>query len=206
MRRVVRYVPAGREIAEPVTKLSGQPVWLETPQWPISASRNRQMPFVGQFRLDDGTGEPRLAYVFMSDENIWDIEDEQNDDWDPDADDEDEVDEDEVGDTFDPEGGENAVIIQPGGRVPSFVTVRPIRTGPVFKDDHLPEDVPAADEESWQFLGGEPRWLQHPEPPGAGWRFVGQMTDDLGHNFGDGGIAYLFVSPDGAEGRFLWQC
>ncbi|MFD1369405.1 hypothetical protein [Actinoplanes sichuanensis] len=57
-----------------------------------------------------------------------------------------------------------------------------------------------------EFLGGEPTWLQSPAPPGPDWRLVGQLTDRLGHNFGDVGVAYIFVSADRTEGRFLWQC
>ena len=69
--------------------------------------------------------------------------------------------------------------------------------------DHLPvEDQAAAavdaddDEDggSWQLLGGEPQWLQGDETPGAGWRLPGRLDDDLGYNFGDAGIAYVFVS------------
>ena len=202
MRRAVRYEPAGGAIDAPVTKLGGEPTWLREPQWPLSRSRNRPMPFIGQFRLDDGTGEARLAYVFMSDLFIFDLEDEEG------AGDDlgDEYDE-AIDDTFLPDGGENAVIIQPDGRIPSFVVVRDQRTGPSFTEDHLPVDVVSGDEDPpWEFLGGDPVWLQGPESPGAGWRLVGQLTDRLGHNFGDAGVAYIFVSPDGAEGRFLWQC
>src|SRR4051812_19492269 len=132
MRRVVRYEPAGRAIDAPVTKLGGMPTWLREPQWPLSRSRKRPMPFLGQFRLDDGTGEARLAYVFMSDLVIFDMADEEAADQDMDEDeDEDEADNEyAIDDTFEPDGGENAVIIQPGGLVPSFVSVRDQRTGP----------------------------------------------------------------------------
>ncbi|BEL02629.1 hypothetical protein Q0Z83_008200 [Actinoplanes sichuanensis] len=77
------------------------------------------------------------------------------------------------------------------------------RTGPAFTEDHLPVDGGTDDME---FLGGEPTWLQSPAPPGPDWRLVGQLTDRLGHNFGDVGVAYIFVSADRTEGRFLWQC
>jgi len=86
-------------------------------------------------------------------------------------------------------------------------------------------------------LGGVPRWIQSPdEGPGPGWRFVGQfdssysflnppktrhdwISDDpdrwegrthvgQGPNFGDGGIAYLFLHQTGGKphGCLLWQC
>lgn len=86
-------------------------------------------------------------------------------------------------------------------------------------------------------LGGEPFWIQGPdEAPEGGWRFVGQLDSTYsflvapaagaegisadpeqwegrshyceGPNFGDGGIAYLFLR-DGSttpRGWFFWQC
>lgn len=62
------------------------------------------------------------------------------------------------------------------------------------------------DEDPWDFLGGDPVWRQGNETPGPGWRLVAQLSDGLGYNFGDDGTGYIFVSPDGFEGRFLWQC
>lgn len=68
MRRAVRFEPTDQAISTPVTKLGGQPVWLRTPQWPLSTSRNEPMSFIGQFRLDsDSDGGARIAYVFMTD-------------------------------------------------------------------------------------------------------------------------------------------
>ncbi|WP_346540003.1 hypothetical protein [Micromonospora sp. DPT] len=167
----------------PVTKLGGQPVWLGTPQWPVSRSLGEPMTFIGQFRLDSD-GEGCMAYLFMTDG------------------------EDYVDGTWEPEGGENAVIIQPDGSVPAFVAVTELGEGPSWPvQDHLPvHQQDHGDERMWEFLGGEPVWLQGDETPGPGWQLIGQLTDRLGHNFGDAGIGYIFVSADGAEGRFLWQC
>jgi hypothetical protein len=86
-------------------------------------------------------------------------------------------------------------------------------------------------------LGGVPRWIQSPsEAMASGWRFVGQLDSAysfisppqeapawvgidpekfegrthvaIGPNFGDGGIAYLFLKDtDGVpRGKMLWQC
>ncbi|MFJ2740318.1 hypothetical protein ACIO3O_11670 [Streptomyces sp. NPDC087440] len=183
----VEFVPAGRVVAEPVTKVGGQPVWLDAPQWPLSKDSGEPMEFIGQFELPGD----RLAYVFMT-EN--------------------------APGTFVPDGGENAVIVQPGGRVPSFVAgVRDLASGPTLGDDHLA--VPGKldeDGESWQFLGGpgvEPLWLQGEETPGeeegTPWDLLVQLDATalpVYVNFGDAGIGYAFLSPDGGEGRFLWQC
>ncbi len=182
MRRRVRFEPVRERSGRPVTKLGGQPVWLQAPQWPLSASLQEPMTFIGQFRLE-GDDAGRMAYVFMTDGD------------------------EHVDGTWEPEGGENAVIIQPDGKVPPFVAVRGLDDGPSQPvEDHLPVDEPDDEDEPWEFLGDEPVWLQFDETPGPGWRLVGQLTDRLGHNFGDAGVGYIFVSPDGVEGRFLWQC
>lgn len=86
-------------------------------------------------------------------------------------------------------------------------------------------------------LGGVPHWIQSPdEAPGSPWRFVGQLDSTYsflkpprtnvkdiyvdtkqwegrthwceGPNFGDGGIAYLYVNlqSEPPSGWFFWQC
>ncbi|WP_262402782.1 YwqG family protein [Actinomadura sp. CNU-125] len=167
---------------EPVTKIGGQPVWLEEPAWPVSAELETPMRFLGQFALDGG----RLAYLFMT------------------ADEEEYVD-----DTWEPDAGENALVIQPGGRIPEFVEVEALAEGPTYGPDHLP--VTGTGKWPDQFLGGpkiKPYWLQRDETPGKGWQLVVQLSHGMPFepNFGDAGTGYAFVSPDGKEGRFLWQC
>lgn len=99
----------------------------------------------------------------------------------------------------------------------------------------LPEEESA--KPTWSTrLGGVPRWIQSPDEAPQGWRFVGQLDSTYsflqapstdapgvfedterwegrshyceGPNFGDGGIAYLFVREGGTtpEGWFFWQC
>ncbi|MFI5802276.1 hypothetical protein [Streptomyces sp. NPDC051561] len=180
----VEFAPAGSPVDGPVTKMGGRPAWLEVAQWPLSRGSGAPMEFLGQFALRGGG----LGYLFMT-----------------------------AGDgdgTFEPEGGENALIIQPGGRIPDFLAdVREERSGPTVAQDHLPvigEADPEA--ECWQFLGGpgvEPFWLQGEEVPGEGWELLVQLDSTalpFHVNFGDAGIGYAFLSPDGKEGRFLWQC
>lgn len=85
-------------------------------------------------------------------------------------------------------------------------------------------------------LGSVPRWIQSPLDAPEGWRFVGQLDstysflappaapppwispdqdqfegrthDAVGPNFGDGGIAYIFLRETRGtpEGFMLWQC
>ncbi|MCX5344924.1 hypothetical protein [Streptomyces atratus] len=240
------FTPAGHRVGTAVTKIGGQPVWLEQPAWPLSRSSGEPMQFLGQFALSGG----RLAYLFMADSE-----------------------EGFVDGTWEPDAGENALLVQPGGRVPDFVTVRRQAQGPTAGPDHVPDppgagwpgavmpvelrEGPAAlpmfvgrvpDGEgnvrvvsAWepgegripdvtasadavaslrrehaearlQFFGGPgipPRWLQdEDEDPDEDWSLLVQLAVDrlpFWVNFGDGGVGYAFLSPDGLEGRFLWQ-
>lgn len=181
----LRFVPAHAPVRGAVTKVGGQPVWLEEPQWPVSRSTGEPMEFLGQFALAGGA----LAYLFMSADGH---------------------------ETWEPEAGENALVIQPGGRVPDFVRVAPHDAGPALGHEHLARaaggETEVVGEEDFTFLGGPdvaPNWLQGEESPGEGWQLVVQLDScDLPYevNFGDAGIGYAFLSPDGKEGRFLWQC
>ena len=131
--------------------------------------------------------------------------------------------------TSDPEGGENAVVIQPGGRVPDFITVRAQAEGPAACVDQLPR---LADGKTSVFLGGpgvEPDWIHEERYPGKDWALVVQLTSELADWLPTDGLAedgvtediepcyyawdesgwgaaWAFVSPDGKEGRFRWDC
>lgn len=188
-RRHFTVVPVDGRVVEPVLKLGGQPVWLEKPQWPTSLEYDEPMTFIGQFPVPHG-----LAYLFMT----------RAADYAP--------------YTAEPEGGENAVIVQPDGRLPLLRrTMRddpaPQRVveqaeGPTAAPDHRLIQVAPEGEGELQFVEGEPEWLQGDETPGDGYRLVAQLAAELlpfEVNFGDGGVGYVFLSPDGREGRFLWQ-
>jgi hypothetical protein len=190
---VVELAPG--PITEPVTKLGGQPVWLEDPQWPQSSGQGTPMTFIGQFKLPEG-----MAYLFMTDATEY------------------------VDNAWEADFGENAVIVQPGGRIPIFevvwgygsdnpqtatetidVTSQP--TGPTIAVDHQVHGTPQ-DTSSRQFIGGDPDWLQGPDVPVGGYRFLAQLDSEFlpfPINFGDCGIGYIFLAPDLKEGRFLFQ-
>lgn len=90
----ITYQPVQSPITEPITKSGGQPVWLEEPCWPLSREYGTPMHFICQIVLTAdlfGDIEPRMAYLFLTD------------------------DEDATAETWDLDGGENAVILQPGG-------------------------------------------------------------------------------------------
>ncbi|UED83288.1 hypothetical protein [Streptomyces profundus] len=60
-------------------------------------------------------------------------------------------------------------------------------------------------------LGGPdvvPVWLQGDALPGDGWRLVAQFDSiqlPFDVNFGDRGVGYLFLSPDGDNAEFFYQ-
>jgi len=209
----------------PLTKFGGQPKWVAEPQWPIGKELGKPMRFLCQIELVDdlfpgSTG--RVAYIFMTD------------------------DEEYVDGTWEPFGGENAVIIQPGGT--TDVPCEALPTGPTlqnyvqvaghdrlqsqdvefglsFTDGDDAEFIPEFDrtddseEESEKYrsslegnkIGGTPGFLQGDEFPDEthDWLLLLQLDScdqPFSVNFGDAGIAYAFVTADGTEGRFLWQC
>lgn len=99
-------------IADRVTKFGGQPVWLAAPQWPLSRETGNPMRFICQIALDEASfamAGGKMAYLFMTDEDTY------------------------VDGTWEPDGGENAVIIQPGGATPGVATSA-IAPGPSLYD------------------------------------------------------------------------
>ncbi|MDB6065140.1 MAG: hypothetical protein JWR26_1348 [Pedosphaera sp.] len=90
----IEFVAAAEPIRGRVTKFGGQPVWISKPEWPISRSTKNPMRFIGQICIDPelfGGGPDRMAYLFMTDDG-----------------------DEPTACTWDPNDGENAVIIQPG--------------------------------------------------------------------------------------------
>jgi uncharacterized protein YwqG len=210
---ITEFVPTSTPITEPVTKFGGQPCWLETPQWPMSAELGSPMRFIGQIRLTEALFpgmEGKMAYIFMTED-----------------------DEDYVDGTWEPDGGENAVIIQPGGN--NLAITDPNATGPTLQhdaeflvkwamsEDHpfLPETELFEMEEheaqalktSWEGnkIGGTPGFLRGDEFPdqAAPWQLLLQLDSTrvpFDINFGDAGIGYAFINPSGTVAKFLWQC
>jgi hypothetical protein len=103
----MRFRALNASIHTPVAKLGGQPTWLDSPTWPMSRTTTAPMKFVGQFPVP---GDPlRLAYLFITEDGA-------------------------LGETFpetySPDAGENALLVQPGGRIPPWVTVTDVAIGP----------------------------------------------------------------------------
>jgi hypothetical protein len=93
----IKYVPVAKEPEGFVTKFGGQPKWVGKPEWPLSRSTGKPMVFIGQVSLDHAlfpgaTG--RMAYLFVTGDDDYVNGAEP---WDPDA-------------------GENAIVVQPGDK------------------------------------------------------------------------------------------
>jgi uncharacterized protein YwqG len=224
-RQTIEFIESQKPITEPVTKFGGQPVWIDEPQWPVSRSTGKPMRFIGQIAIDAAQFKPvaaRMAYVFMTDEEEY------------------------VDGTWEPEGGENAVVLQPGQGV-AVADLKPLAVGPAlyrmvkkflhkrlmpqpcefsvaFKPGEDPDFAEEEERAGWDEarqesygsalegnkVGGTPGFLQNTEFPGPGrWRLLLQLDSakvPFSINFGDAGISYVFLSEDGREARFLWQC
>lgn len=91
----IEFQAVARPVAAPVTKFGGQPVWLDRPVLPTSRITGQPMTFIAQIRIPStwcAGSDIRLAYVFMTGAGFDDLATE----------------------TWDPNGGETAVIVQSG--------------------------------------------------------------------------------------------
>lgn len=94
-KQLIEFSETTAPISDAVTKFGGQPVWIENPAWPLSRETGNPMRFICQIELrsEYGFNTPaKMAYLFMTEEEGGDF----------------------VDGTYEPDGGENAVILQPG--------------------------------------------------------------------------------------------
>lgn len=151
-RKTIAFNDASNPVREPITKFGGQPVWLGDPQWPLSRELGVPMRFIGQVAIPPDLfpeGDGKVAYIFMTD----------TDDY--------------VDGTWEPNGGENAVVIQPAESAEQpIVEVAASATGPTIQryvktlfskklkpkdveqsvqltDDNEPEFIPDAEKEAY---------------------------------------------------------
>lgn len=192
------------------TKFGGQPVWLDKPEWPLSSETGNPMMFIGQVALDQKIfpeAQGKMAYIFMTNEEEY------------------------VDGTWEPEGGENAIIIQPG--IPQ-VPVKEQMIGPTLESEYgvsmtfidVPNHIPEEERLKWEEakrneyykrlggnrVGGTPLFIQADEFPkgkGQDWQLLLQLDATavpFQINFGDSGVGYAFINRKGDQGKFLFQC
>lgn len=90
-RSVLSFRQLEKPSLEPVSKFGGQPNWIEEPEWPLDKAKGEKMSFLAQIQLCDelfANTKGKMAYIFF--------------------------DASEDGETWDPDSGQNAVIVQPG--------------------------------------------------------------------------------------------
>ncbi len=174
----------------PKTKFGGQPDWVETPQWPISTELKGPMRFIAQIEVGDvfPDHKGKVAYIFMTED-----------------------DDEYIDGTWEPDGGENAVIIQPSGEYSS--SIQTLDSGPSREEFGVEVVVTEIEEDDLggSRIGGMPEFMQgeeYPEPK-ENWKFLAQLDScslPFEINFGDAGIAYVFLNKSATKGKFLWQC
>lgn len=209
--KTFEFVETISPISTAVTKFGGQPVCLNDTQWPISKTTGKPMGFICQIELDHDlfpNAIGKMAYIFMT------------------------TDDEYVDETWEYEAGENAVIIQ-HGITPHYIKTVNCQNGPTLEQEYSiscqygedPEyikqdelykleeeiyDKYVASVQSRNKIGGVPSFLQMEEFPDNGeWKLLLQLDSTkvpFYINFGGGGEGYLFINPQGTEGRFLWQC
>ena len=154
---ILNFAESSTPICDPVTKFGGQPVWIDDPAWPLSRQTGKPMTFIAQIALSDQLGlttSAGMAYVFMTDD----------------------VDGEYVDGTWEPDGGENAVILQPGT---TSVPTTPEHEGPSLyrmvkkpgMDRLQPEPCECAVElveaEDVEFVSEADRWRMSKEESAA---------------------------------------
>jgi uncharacterized protein YwqG len=110
MKHRITFQEASSPITEPVTKFGGQPVWIAESQWPLSRQTGNPMRFICQIALNKElfpNTAAQMAYLFMTDEEDGEF----------------------VDGTYEPDGGENAVILQPGT---TNLPTKNLATGPTL--------------------------------------------------------------------------
>ncbi|GHB08025.1 hypothetical protein ACIQRS_29815 [Streptomyces termitum] len=195
-QRIAGFRATGGSGTAPTTRFGGRPAWLAGPQRPVSAAWGRPMRFIGQIALGPvlgPVGEGRLAYLFVT------HADHGEDFFDPDV--------------IDPEGGENAVIVQPGGAHDG--PVLPLTAGPTLYDGtgapaaYTPDLRPAEETGDGDRIGGTPSFFQgDPHPGDDSWRLLLQLDTNwtpFRLHLGAAPRLFAFVSADGTRGRLLVQ-
>jgi hypothetical protein len=161
----IKFRQVSQPITEPETKFGGDPVWIDGPQWPLGRLHGNPMQFLTQVAVDPHifpNAAARMAYLFVTNDG-----DGSEPTWDPDA-------------------GENAVILQPG--LPSPVPYAPLYTGPtLWTPGTGPEDP------TWKHLEyaaeltlqSEPAFMSHPQRMARSWEEQTQYWEAMaGHKIG----------------------
>jgi uncharacterized protein YwqG len=217
----LEFIPAAHPIRDAVTKFGGQPVWLSRPEWPVSKGTGEPMTFIGQIKIPElfGIAADGMAYVFMTDDSrvdgTWEADGGENSiviqrgkvtiaraeeangpaiyKMVPSV----------FGKKLEPKPCEFSVSLVEG-QDPEFINWTGLSLLPPGEADKYLQSL------GGNKVGGVPGFLQVEEfPSGGPWKLLFQMDSTklpFFINFGDCGVGYGFISEDGTQGKFLWQC
>jgi len=190
------------------SKFGGQPDWLTEPEWPISRETGNPMRFICQMKLSEigyGKHTSKMAYLFITDEDDF------------------------VDGTWEADGGENAIILQPNS---NDIKTEKITNGPslykmvkkLFNKRLVPKkymsDIELFEREENRELdnnefeiknkfNGKPQFIQGKEYPSVDtWNLLIQLDSTnvpFYINFGDAGVGYGFINEDENIAKFIWQ-
>ena len=68
LKKEFEFVESLSPITEPISKFGGQPVWINTPHWPLDLYSSEPMLFMGQLVLDPDifpNSQELMAYIFF---------------------------------------------------------------------------------------------------------------------------------------------
>lgn len=191
---------------ELVNKFGGRPCIIDQSEWPLSKKTGQPMKFICQIVLDPNlfpNSDGRMVYLFMTDHA-------------------------DVVNTWDPMGGENAVVIKSikeqkitrrnlyNAKGPSLDAEYRIKFAYKEEPNFVGDDWNESQYEEYfnnvegNKIAGSPSYVQRDVPQiGRGWRLLLQLDSSdtpFEIDFGGGGVGYLFINEDYSKGKFLWQC
>jgi|GEM_PF-2358261 len=187
------------------TKFGGNPSLIKAEEWPVSAKLGKRMKFICQIVLDKGlfgNADGKIVYLFITDDE-------------------------DIANTWDPAGGENAVIIKSiGDASPSKPENQDV--GPIYNTEYIADLTYKEEPEFYNFdwnddqydeyfanvagnkIGGKPYFLEKEvDDFQEGWRLLLQIDSTqtpFEIDFGGDGVGYIFINKDYTKGKFLWQC
>jgi hypothetical protein len=215
----------GEAEAPPAERLGGVPWGLPSELWPRCAECGGSQSLIAQFRhhaerLSLG-GDGRMLFVFQCNHDpgmceTWDQDSGANAAFivEPDA-----LGQAETTVPADAPPPDPAMLVTGWEAQEDGLT--PEQSAAFFSEagmETLDDDVLDQERHDGTQLLGVPCWIQSPDEAPRGWRFLGQigsyyLSEDNyldAHNFGDGGIAYLFAAeaPEGGipQVKMFWQC
>lgn len=192
--------------SEIVTKFGGYPCMLAQSEWPRSKSTGKLMKFIGQIVIDNNLfpkAGKKIIYLFITEHT-------------------------DVDNTYDPDGGENAVIIKQIDYSKISRKTLYQAKGPIFDKEYRPiftyKEEPSFAEGDWdesQYeeyynnvdgskIAGSASFIQRDIPEfDDSLRLLLQLDSSetpFEIDFGGGGVGYVFINEDCTKGKFLWQC